>query len=194
MKQTILLLSFIIIFSIGIYYLIIPGPVSIEDIPPLPNSLKSDEPGDTVQVPNVSAYFSQWFRRNVTKFYKDNIDSVSMFNIKVPSIRLNHPPEEAYQYIRDQQTSSYLEEYVYPMRYSLFVNGFEPFDETGKGLYKTGNILINVNSRQFRSKTTLRYYPSKVFWRIVIYLAAWGLGALVFIVLRKSLIEGKENI
>jgi hypothetical protein len=117
---------FVAIFILGLVYMIWPGPTGINDIPALPDSVKSSEPGDTTQVANVAAYFSNMRRKEVTDFYRHQFGYLKIFGVVIPPIKLNRPPEEAYTYIRDQQASTYLEEYAYPLRDSIFVNGFEP--------------------------------------------------------------------
>jgi len=161
-----------LIFLLGLTYLLWPGPTHTSDFPPLPNSLKSDEPGDTYQNPNVVAYFSQFRRKEINDFYKNEFSYLNIFGFKIPPLRSNHPPEEAFTHIRDQQPSTYLEQYSYPLRDSLFVNGFEPFDEKGKP-YGNGATDIYVNEQFFVSKTTLRYYGSSVFSRVLIYFLIW---------------------
>lgn len=148
-------------------YLLIPGPSSIRDFPALPSSVKSDLEGDTIQVPNVSAYFSDNFRVFVNNFYKENYKKQTL--IPFLPIRLNYPPEFAYTAIKDQTRSTYLEEYVYPLRDSLFVNGYEPFYENGKPKF-WGSIKADEKNNIYYNKTTLRYYPSSYIARLIVWL------------------------
>lgn len=161
-----------LLFLFGLTYLLWPGPSSIQDIPALPESVKSTEPGDTVQNPNVAAYFSNLRRQEVTKFYRQQFSYLKIFGISISPIKLNRPPEEAYTYIRDQQPTTYLEEYVYPFRDSIYVNGFEPFDEKGKA-YKKGATDIFINGNFYDTKTTIRYYGSSLIWRVLVYIGIW---------------------
>lgn len=163
---------FSLLFFAGFFYLIMPGPSSIGDIAPIPGSLKSKEPGDTIQVPNIAAYFSNDRRKEVTGFYTGEFTYLKFLGFSIPPIKLNHPPEEAYTYIRDQQASTYLEQYTYPLRDSIFVNGYEPFDINGK-IYKRGATSIFIEGNYYDTKTTIRYYPSSVMWRIAIYFGIW---------------------
>lgn len=163
----------LIIFFLGLVYLLWPSPSSVEDFPAIPDSLRSDEPGDTVQVPNITAYFSQYDRNRITNFYKDYFTKANFFII--PPISLNHPPEEAYQYVRDQQISTFLEEYVFPLRGSIFVNGYEPVVENQIRNMPSnffGN-MIHIKGNYYASKTTLRYHPVPVLWRVVVYIGIW---------------------
>lgn len=161
-----------ILFLLGLTYLLLPGPSSVKDIAALPNSVKSSEPGDTIQVPNVAAYFSDMRRKEVTSFYLKEFSYLKIGGITIPPLRLNRPPEEAYTYIRDQQSSTYLEEYVYPFRDSVYVNGFEPFDIHGKA-YKRGATDIFIDGKFFDTKTTIRYSGSSLVWRLVVYIGMW---------------------
>lgn len=157
----IIAISFSIIFLI---YLLWPGPTSVSNFAVLPNSDRSTLEGDTVQVPNVIAYFSNNYRDSVTSFYKNNYSSL----IKIPflPIRLNYPPELAYTAIKDQTESTYLEEYVYPFRDSLYVNGMEPFYQDGQPKYWGATKFISANG-SFETKTTLRFYPSSIIFRVI---------------------------
>lgn len=160
------------VFLAGLWYLIYPGPSSISNFTLLPDSLKSDEPGDTIQNPNIAAYFSDSRRKFVTNYYKDSFSYLKIFGLTIPPIRLNHPPERAFDYIRDQQRSTYLEEYVYPLRDSLFVNGYEPFNEDGKPFDKV-SLAIFIGDRYYQTKTTIRFYPSSPYVRVVVYSTLW---------------------
>ncbi len=159
-------------FIFGLIYILAPGPQSIDDIPQLPGSLKSEEPGDTYQNPNIAAYFSNYRRKYVTDYYRNEFGSLNFWGLKIPPIRLNHPPEEAFQYIRDQERTKYLEQYFYPLRDALYVNGYEPFDENGKK-FDSISVPIYINGYYFTSKATLRYYHAPLFWRLMIYITGW---------------------
>lgn len=160
-------LIFLFFAVVLLIYLLIPGPSSINDFSALPNSAKSNLPGDTVQVPNVAGYFSDNFRSFVTNFYR--MDYKSQVVIPFLPIRLNYPPEFAYTAVKDQTRSTFLEEYVYPLRDSLFVNGYEPFYENGKPKF-FGSVKADEKNNIYYNKTTLRFYPSSVWTRIIIWL------------------------
>jgi hypothetical protein len=170
-----------VIFFLGLIYLILPGPTRIEDFPPLPNSVKSTEPGDTYQHPNIAAYFSDLWRGDVTGYYYSSFNHLyceKIFGILpnpicyIPPIRLNHPPEQSFTYIRDQQLTTYLEEYLYPMRESFFVNGYEPYDMQGVQFDFRSQPLV-VNGREYPTKTTIRFYPSNPLYRVLVYIGIW---------------------
>ena len=88
-----------LIFSLlFLVYLIMPGPKQISDFKSLPSSDKSTLEGDTIQIPNVSAYFSNNYRNFVTSFYLENYLNKTW--LPFPPLRLNHPPEYAWKVIK----------------------------------------------------------------------------------------------
>lgn len=165
----------LVIFLIGLVYVALPGAQSIDDFPGLKPSVKSDLPGDTWQNPNISAYFSDYDRAGITDYYKNFFSKTLLFGISLPVVSINHRPESAYQYVRDQQESTFLEEYIFPMRDSIFVNGYEPAVENERFKRVRTFIGDNISYKDgyYASKTTLRYYPSNVFLRIFAYLGIW---------------------
>ncbi len=181
MRRTIFLFfSFILLL-----YLLIPGPSSIKDFPTLPSSVKSNLEGDTIQVPNISAYFSDNYRSFATNFYKNSYENSVLMPL-LP-IRLNYPPEFAYMAIMDQTRSTYLEEYIYPLRDSLYVNGYEPFYENGKPKF-WGSVKADEENGTYFNKTTLRYYPSSYLVRVIVWLGIilsisfiWKVGRRIFL-------------
>lgn len=159
---------FILFSFILLVYLCLPGPASINDFPPLPNSVKSKLAGDTVQVPNVAGYFSNNYRNFATTYYKNAYKNKTVFPF--PPFRLNHPPEFAYTAIKDQTHSTYLEEYYYPLRGSLFINGLEPFNEDGTAKYNGSTQFKLDDGQLFDTKVTIRFYPSSLWERLVVWL------------------------
>lgn len=178
-----------VIFVLGLIYLILPGPTKIEDFAPIPDSTKSNLDGDTWQNPNIVAYFSDFRREEITSFYKNQFSGKYFFGGLIPPIRLNHPPEAAYTYIRDQQESTFLEEYTYPFRESLYVNGYEPEVEN-QMFKKPSNFVGNhiwYEEVPFNSKATLRFYPSNPLGRVTVYLGIWAVAIALFRLYRKVL-------
>lgn len=167
-----LLLGF---FILGLIYVLLPSPSSVESFPPLASSTRSDLDGDTWQNPNIAAYFSDFRRDFITQFYKAEFAQMHIWGLFIPPVRINHPPEYAYTYIRDQQESTFLEEFVYPLRESIFVNGYEPMVENQ--MFKKVSSFVGDNifykERYFNSKTTLRFYPSNPLARVFIYVGIW---------------------
>lgn len=176
-----------IIFSIFLLvYMLWPGPGKISDFPALPNSDKSTLEGDTIQIPNVAAYFSDNFRQFVVPFYLSNYQNLS--NLPFPPLRLNHPPEFSWNVIKKHTDSTYLEELVYPLRDSIYVNGLEPFYEDGQPKF-WGAIKFEVDGRNWFNKTALRFYPSNIPVRILVW---FGINISVFLLFqlgRKILLQ-----
>lgn len=163
MPKHLLLLVSILLFI----YMFLPGPTSIQDFSPLPGSVKSELEGDTIQVPNVAGYFSNHYRDFATDFY-----FLSFWNnswLPFPPIKLNYPPEFAFTAIKDQTQATYLEEYIYPLRGSLFVNGMEPLTVDRQPKYP-GAIPFEIGDQKFDTKVTLRFYPSNLLVRLLV----WG--------------------
>lgn len=148
-------------------YLILPGPRDIKDFKQLPNSERSTLAGDTMQISNVTAYFSDNFRDFVTTFYKDDYKQLTW--LPFPPLRLNHPPEYSWNVIKRHTDSTYIEEFVYPLRDSLYVNGYEPFYEDGASKF-WGAAKLNEGDNLWYTKTTLRFFPSNVVIRIIVWL------------------------
>lgn len=156
------------IFSlVFLIYLLWPGPTSINDFPPLPGSVKSTLEGDTIQVPNVAGYFSNNYRKFATQLYKESYQQNS--RLPFSPIKLNYPPEFAFTAIKDQTHSTYLEEYVYPLRGSLFINGLEPFYEDGQDRFP-GAYWFDHGGNLWETKVTLRYYPVSFLVKIAVWL------------------------
>lgn len=175
---------FILFSVILLIYLIWPGPNSIYLFKPLPSSVKSKLDGDVWQVPNIVAFFSNSYRTENVLFYSKDYQQLSRFFFS--PIRINHPPEFAYTAIKPYTDSTYLEEFVYPLRDSLYVNGFEPFYEDGQSKY-WGAIPFLVDGTNWQTKTTLRFHPSSVFARIVLWFGISLSIYLLFIMTKRIL-------
>lgn len=176
------------LFLTGFAYLLLPGPTSISQFPKLPGSVKSQETGDTIQIPNVAAYFSDHRRGSIIPFYRaafrDSYCKSYFLGLPnplcfIPPVHLNHPPEEAFLYIRDQQKSTYLEQFTYPFRESFFVNGYEPYDSEGRP-FNWESVPLLVDGTIYQTKTNLRLYTNSVYARVLVYLAIWFLGYLMY--------------
>ncbi|MDP3732997.1 MAG: hypothetical protein Q8Q91_00505 [Candidatus Daviesbacteria bacterium] len=171
--------KFFIIFSgLLLIYMIWPGPGRIDQFPVLPFSEKSKLEGDTVQIPNVSAYFSNNFRDLVIPFYAGFYQNLTKFPF--PPLRLNYPPEVSWIAIKKHTDSTYLEEFIYPLRDSLYVNGFEPFEENGEPKY-WGATKFEIGKNSWFTKTTLRFYPSSIWTR---FLTWFGITLSLFLIYR----------
>src|SRR3990167_1827003 len=144
------------VFSvILLVYMLWPGASGIKNFKALPESAKSTLSGDTVQFPNISAYFSNQFRDFVIPFYFKNYWEAS--HLPFPPLRINHPPEYSWTAINVNVDSTYLEEFVYPLRDSLFVNGFETFRPDGTSVF-VGAPALEEADRTWFTKTVLKFY------------------------------------
>lgn len=163
------------LFILGLVYVLSPEPKAVGAYPPLPNSLKSDEPGDTHQIPNVAAYFSDFDRAYITSFYRNSFRMMFPFGFLLPPVTLNHPPQYARMMIRDQLYVTFLEEYLYPLRGSIMVAGYEPYidNELLKRDHTFLGDRIHINGRFFVSKITLKFYPTDWYVRLIVYLGVW---------------------
>ena len=166
-------------------YLLLPEP----KLPPpgLPDSLKSTLPGDTVQLPRISGYFTDRSRNDVVSFYKDYFSKSPFLNFPLLTIRLNHPPEYAKQVIRGTTRSYYLEELVHPFKGSLFINGFEWEKDVFTKPEKRVKNKILAGNKTWRAKINLRWFPSKLLFRLAIFWSCW-------IVLWATIKEWKSEI
>ncbi len=154
-------------------YLSLPGP----QLPPpdLPESLKSTEPGDTVQIKNLSAYFTDKNRNEVIEYYQNYFSRSAFLNIPLPVVRLNHPPEYAKVIIIDTIKTYYLEELVIPFKQSLFINGFDWQKDVFTPEEGRKKNRIEVDGKIWQAKITLKWFSSNVFIRSGLFWMAWVL-------------------
>lgn len=151
---------FVFISLLFICYLVLPSPQFPE---PIPDSPQSQEPGDTIDLTRKRAYFSNNDRLIITNHYYQQFQIPNFSFIK--PIRLNYPPEEADWHIDPHTRSSYLEEYVFPLRESIFVNGYQPKDNEDQ---------IAFEGTPYMTKVTVRYVQSNVMIRVVL-----GVGVII---------------
>ena len=111
----------------------------------------------------------------MTKFYFDNYREKTF--LPISPLKLNHPPEYSWVVIKKHTDSTYLEEYVYPLRDSIYVNGFEPFNEDGSPRY-WGAVQLNEGANLWFTKTTLRFYPASFLVKFIVWL---GISAAIFL-------------
>jgi hypothetical protein len=149
----------VILFNIlTVYYLVSPTP-QLKD---LQNAARSNEPGDTIQLKNVSAYYTNLSRTEVINFYKSSYSGIFR-------IILNHPPEKAKTIIRDTTQSYYLEEFIIPFKESLFINGYEwQNDVFTKPEKRIKNKLI-YNDKEYSAKITLKTFPTSIPSRLITF-------------------------
>lgn len=134
-------------------YLIFPSP-------PFPKTLwdfvASTEPADK-ETSLRQGYYTNLTRDQLMAHYARQF---------VWGIRLNYPPEEAQQLIRDQTQSTFLEEIVHPLKESLFVNGYEP---------KPDKQILEVNGIRYNQKVIVKYVGSNLFVRLAVGITALAL-------------------
>lgn len=167
---------FFIFNLFALLYLISPVP----KLPDLPNSAKSDEPGDTVQIPHVTGYYTNLSRTEVINFYKANYNGLFR-------IQLNHPPEKARNIIRDTIQSYYLEEFVLPYKETFYINGFEwEKDVFTKPEKRIKNKLLYYG-KEYQAKITLRTFPVPVYKRLISFYFTELVAILAFFIYAKKL-------
>ncbi|MBU2592720.1 MAG: hypothetical protein ABH867_04050 [Patescibacteria group bacterium] len=172
--------SKIIFFAFGVLaslYLLLPEP----KLPPpdLPESLKSDLPGDTVQLVNVSAYFTEKEREDLISFYQDYFSRSPFLNLPLITIRLNHPPEYAKEIIRDTVQSYYFEELIHPFKSSLFINGFDWQNDVFTPPDKRAQNKLIFKQKTWPVKVTLKWFHSGLAVRLFIFWSVWMVFAAV---------------
>ena len=179
MIKKILISTFVIFNLFAVLYLISPIP----NLPDLPNSIKSDLPGDTVQISNVSAYYTNMTRTEVMNFYKAYYSGPFRVN-------LNHPPEKAKEIIVNTIQSYYFEEFVLPFKESLYVNGFEwENDVFTKPENRSKNKLIYQN-KEYKAKITIRRFPTTIPNRFIGFFST-ELGIIITLFVFKSFLKKK---
>lgn len=155
--------SLIVLFCIfnicAIIYLITPVPVP----PHLINSVKSDEPGDTIQLKNVSAYYTNMGRAEIMNFYKTYYNGPFR-------IIINHPPERSKQILKDTMQSYYLEEYILPFKESLYINGFEWENDVFTKPEKRIKNKLFFQGQEYKAKVTLKTFPTSIAARLIAFL------------------------
>jgi len=165
-----------VVYLLGVIYLVLPEPV----IPNLEPALKSNEPGDTVQMPGVWAYYTDLSRQEVVDFYYQAFAKSPFLNIPLINYRLNHPPEYAQETIIDTHKNNFYEELVHPLRESLFISGWIPKeDQVYLAKNKKPITEFEVDGQIFQGKMTLYHVSSPLWARIFIWtgivVLGWGL-------------------
>ena len=150
---------FLIIFNLlALLYLLSPTP-QLKD---LPDSTRSQEPGDTVQMKNVSGYYTNLSRTEVINFYRSIYYGPFL-------IRLNHPPELAKTIFRDTMKSYYLEEFHLPLKESIYINGYEwQNDVFTKPENRNKNKLV-YEDREYLSKINIKVIPTSIPSRLLTF-------------------------
>ncbi len=179
MKHLYLLLT---IYLLGVVYLAQPIP----QLPTLDNATLSNEEGDTWQNPDQRGYYTNLTRNEVTSQIQKK-SQIQIFGKTIPNYRLNYRPEEAHELIRDQLKSNYMEEVVYPLRSSIFINGWEPKKSPFYANKPAKEIPdISIYGVPYEAKITLKPNNSHFLARLIIWSTAFPLAYLCFISLKKS--------
>lgn len=177
-------LLFLPIYLLGVVYLSLPSP----KITPLTNALKSDEPGDTYQNPDQSAYFTDYDRETVIKFYQDTF-SLNLFGQRISPYRLNYRPEDTATYVRKHIETYYLEELVLPLRESLFISGWNPRlapQNADLPDEERSKRMIVIYGQPFDAKITLKPYYSTLWAKLFVWTLLFPAGYLVVWQFNKS--------
>ena len=172
-----------IVYSLGVVYLFPPAPQTPDLVP----STRSSEEGDTIQNPDQKGFYTQVAREEALSQLQLKY-SFTIFGVRIPSYRLNYRPEEAFGMVRDQLKSSYLEEIVYPMRNSLFVNGYEPLNAPIYANLQREDVpkLFFENTPYF-AKVTVKPVNSSLLARLFVWTLIFPATYLVFFSLKKSI-------
>ncbi|HEY5601306.1 MAG TPA: hypothetical protein VIK81_04455 [Patescibacteria group bacterium] len=159
----------IIVYLLAVFYLLLPTP----KISGLPNSFQSIEPGDTVEIPGVSAYYTDILRDDVLNYYKKQIKTTPFLNLPLPFVLLNHPIQYGRLggYFSDQLKTTYIQEYVHPLRGQLLINGFGAKDSFALKAIQTPATFdyFFINNQKWESKVTIKYVDSNPIVRVVIF-------------------------
>lgn len=175
------IISALIIYFLGLVYLLLPSPA----YPDLSFAERSDEPGDTWQHPDQKGYYTNLNRTEVLSQIQSKF-TLKIFGITIPSYRLNYRPEETFTYVRDQLDSYYLEEIVYPFRESIFVNGWEP---THSPRYANNPKLatdLSFHGVPYMSKVTLKPISSSPYSRVLVWTMIFPASYFIFLSIKKS--------
>lgn len=162
----ILKIIYISVFFLGTFYLLLPAP---KDFPDLPGAVKSTEPGDTVQIANVSAYYTDMPRAEVVNFYLKYFSKSPFLGIPLITYKLNQPPERIKEVLRDTQQTTYVEEIIHPLRESVFINGFEWNNDPFTSLRRRVKNILIVNGKTYQFKVTVFYQESTWLLRLFIF-------------------------
>ena len=170
-------------YLLGATYLLVPG----KDLPMLSSAVLSDEPGDTWQHPDQRGFYTNLTRSQVLNDIQDK-QKISIFGFNIPNYRLNYRPEEAHEIVRDQLKSNYLEEIIYPLHSSVFVNGWEPKKSPAYANKPAKEVPdISIHGVPYEAKITLKPTTSNLWSRLMVWTLIFPLTYFVLQSLKKSL-------
>ena len=153
------IITLVIFNALALTYLISPTPI-LKD---LPNSIKSQLPGDTTQIKNTTAYFTNMTRTEVINFYQASY--AGPFRI-----HLNHPPEKAKSIWHQTIRTYYLEEFILPFKASLYINGFEWENDVFTKPARRIKNKLEYQDKIYKAKITIRTFPVSTPKRIAVFL------------------------
>jgi hypothetical protein len=174
-----------IVFLLGLWYIAYPIPSTLYVTTPPPQAKQ------VLQSTNLIAYYTDNRRRFTTDYYQKAYQQLHCRYLKIINpycyikpLKINHSPTLAPSYLAPKQKSTYLEEYFYPLRDALIVNGYEPYDQNGEAFDKYSQPL-GLDGKQYNSEVTVRYYSSSVYSRVFIYILIWACVFFEIILFRK---------
>lgn len=176
-----------LLYLVGCVYLIIPTPAT----PDLSQSVRSTEPGDTWQHPDQKGFYTNSDRKTVLAEMQSKYSS-HFLGLTLPSYRLNYRPEESFEMVRDQMKTTYLEEIVYPMRSSLFVNGYEPENAPVFAKLPKDKIpQLFFDEVPYFSKVTLKPNNSSLAARLLVWTLIFPSIYLIYLSFKNTLRHAK---
>jgi len=178
-KKTFIYFSFLAAMIVS-FYLCLPSPV----IPDLPGSLKSDEPGDTYQMSNIAAYFTDYERDEILAYYHRAFARSTLFNLPLPTVSYTLPVEDRHFWLGRLMQTTYFEENSHFLRESLFVNLWEPRPLVDDGIF--------IKGKQYKTKVTVRTVQSPIPVRLIVF-GACVLTAYQLFKEWRRLLYGKNN-
>lgn len=174
LRRFVLVIFLVALNTLAVSYLLLPTPY----LPALTDSARSVEPGDTVQLQNVTAFYSNLTRAQVLNFYKAYYSGPFR-------IILNHPPETARTIIKDTIQTYYLYEFSLPFRETLYINGYEwQNDVFTKPDDRIKNKLI-YNDKTYAAKITLKSFPTTPEVRLVNFFSLELIIVTLFLIYRR---------
>lgn len=154
--KKILLIIFLIFNALALWYLLTPVPA----LKNLNNAVKSDLSDDNFDPQHVSGYYANLSRTEVINFYKANFNGLFR-------IQLNHPPEKSKDIFYYFTKSTYLEEFVFPFKQSLYINGYEWENDV---FTKPENRIANklkYKDKNYQTKITVKIYTTTLSKRLI---------------------------
>jgi hypothetical protein len=180
MVDKILKVIFVFFCIIFLVYLLLPN---FSFLAPPPDSLQSQEPAD-LETPLRQGYFTNYSREQVINWYENQFNHSSFLGLRLPTLLFNYPSEEAQTLIRDQTSSTFLQELVHPFRESFYINGFEPPSRNNEPIFFVGG-------EHWQQKIIIRFVPSSIWVRLGVFAATAAFIVILYSEWHKSLTDKK---